>query len=85
MVVAQGLEEVTSDGSPGPPVGPVLAAVVALAAAAFLFVLGQQLWAHAVGYILSTLVLIGFVARYRWAVVRLRANRSYAHSRRWTG
>ena len=83
MVLADadaGAAGAVAEPSGRPPVGLVLAAVATLGASAALFVLGDELWAHALGYVLSTFVLIGLVARYRWTVVRLRANRSYAHN-----
>lgn len=58
----------------------LVAAVVVLVASSLLLLLGDALWRHAAGYVLSTFVLIGLVARYRWAVVRRRADRSYAHT-----
>ena len=62
-----------------PPIVLVIGAAALLVASIALFVLGDRIWAHMAGYVLSTFLLIGLVARYRWAVVRLRANRSYAH------
>lgn len=81
MVLAgDSVHEHAAASSGRPPVALVLAALAALVASAALFVLGDRLWAHALGYVLSTFVLIGLVARYRWSVVRLRANRAYAHN-----
>jgi hypothetical protein len=71
-----------SDAAPlrRPPVAILALALLALLAAAGLLLAGDGRWQHLTGYVLSTFVLIGLVARYRWAVVRLRADRSYAHS-----
>lgn len=63
-----------------PPLPLVMGALVVLGAAVALLVVRDALWLHTLGYVLSTFVLIGLVARYRWVVIRLRANRTYAHN-----
>jgi hypothetical protein len=73
--------DVKALGAPSPRAAWLLlvAGVGVFAAATLLLMTSDSLPVHVMGYALSTFILIGIVARYRWLVVRLRADRSYAH------